>query len=303
MSKEVFKRWNWSTQAQFVWHGERRKRSAGDGCLALRAIWESWYKKRKEKAWLVQIQFSRRENLCRSLPLFVRYRQKSYEEFEEAPGRKRRSAQSAWQSWPPTAQHTPVSWCWALCCFYQKVQWRFWSPHPAPLHGRAEMPPVYLPASKTYKSVHAEYVAACQNMRRRAAGISVFRSIWRSCFPHIKFFDCTHWCVSEVWAAAAVCDGCVRQWREVGCSWHVHGTCSPVREGTGMLQCRNPRRTCWVARASSTNCTPIPTLLPAPQSSALHFWFCPASHPSPHVPSTRSPLFQNTPESSTLWSL
>ena len=71
--------------------------------------------------------------------------------------------------------------------FIKRYSEDFGLPHPAPLHGRAEMPPVYLPASKTYKSVHAEYVAACQNMHRRAAGISVFRSIWRSCFPHIKF--------------------------------------------------------------------------------------------------------------------
>ena len=73
--------------------------------------------------------------------------------------------------------------------FIKSCSEEFGLPHPAPLHGRAEMPPVYLPASKTNKSVHAEYVAACQTMHRRAAGISVFRSIWRSCFPHINLLN------------------------------------------------------------------------------------------------------------------
>ena len=65
----------------------------------------------------------------------------------------------------------------------------FGLPHTAPLHGRADMPPVYLPASKTSKSVHAEYVAVYGTAKHRAAGVSVFRSIWHSCFPHVQFMS------------------------------------------------------------------------------------------------------------------
>ena len=48
------------------------------------------------------------------------------------------------------------------------------------------LPPTYLPASKTIKSIHAEYVASCTALGVRAAGVSVFRSIWTACLPHIK---------------------------------------------------------------------------------------------------------------------
>ena len=67
----------------------------------------------------------------------------------------------------------------------------FGIPHPAPLHGRDAMPPTYLPASKTVKSVHADYVASCraENDRAHFARISVFRSIWKSCFPHLQIMS------------------------------------------------------------------------------------------------------------------
>eukprot|EP00117_Sycon_ciliatum_P049536 scpid43066/ scgid1282/ len=34
-------------------------------------------------------------------------------------------------------------------------------PHPAPLRGRDDAPPVFLPATQTYKSVHALYKESC----------------------------------------------------------------------------------------------------------------------------------------------
>lgn len=71
-------------------------------------------------------------------------------------------------------------------------------PHPAPLHGRDEMPPTYLPASMMYKSIHAEYAVSCTQATCRAAGLTVFRHIWRSCFAHVKIMtartDVCHRC-------------------------------------------------------------------------------------------------------------
>lgn len=63
----------------------------------------------------------------------------------------------------------------------------FGLPHPAPLHGRDGMPPVFLPASQNFKSVHRMYVAACQPLEMKAVGISSFRAIWHHCLPHIRF--------------------------------------------------------------------------------------------------------------------
>ena len=76
-------------------------------------------------------------------------------------------------------------------------------PHPAPLHGRADMPPTYLPASKTIKSMHAEYVASCTALGVRAAGVSVFRSIWTACLPHIKSCRQELMCVPSVRSTGA----------------------------------------------------------------------------------------------------
>ena len=63
----------------------------------------------------------------------------------------------------------------------------FGIPHPAPLHGRADMPPIFLPASQTVKSVHTSYVECCATSGHRAAGVSAFRDIWKQCLPHIRF--------------------------------------------------------------------------------------------------------------------
>ena len=53
------------------------------------------------------------------------------------------------------------------------------------------MPPTYLPASKTVKAIHAEYVASCraENDQVRVARISVFRNIWKSCSPHVQIMS------------------------------------------------------------------------------------------------------------------
>ena len=56
-------------------------------------------------------------------------------------------------------------------------------PQPAPLRGRDDQPPVYLPASSNYKSVHIEYVTACGN-EIRPLGLTSFREVWHQCFKH-----------------------------------------------------------------------------------------------------------------------
>ena len=60
-------------------------------------------------------------------------------------------------------------------------------PHPAPLRGRDDVPPVFLPAHQTYKEVHAEFVALCKSEGWRAIAESTFHSIWHQCLPHIRF--------------------------------------------------------------------------------------------------------------------
>lgn len=62
-------------------------------------------------------------------------------------------------------------------------------PYPAPTHGRAAKPPVYLPASESYKSMHKTYISVSQEQSVRHTGKSTFISIWKACLPHIKFMD------------------------------------------------------------------------------------------------------------------
>ena len=68
-------------------------------------------------------------------------------------------------------------------------------PQPAAPRGRAEIPPIYLPASQNFKTVHIHYVSACSESGRRHVGYDVFRSVWHQCMPHIHFMTpCTDVC-------------------------------------------------------------------------------------------------------------
>ena len=89
--------------------------------------------------------------------------------------------------------------------FIDNFATEFGIPHPAPLHGRSDAPPVFLPAAETYKSVHAKYVESCIHAERRAAGMSLFCSIWKQCLPHIKFMS----------PRSDVCDACEKNRRRV----------------------------------------------------------------------------------------
>ena len=63
----------------------------------------------------------------------------------------------------------------------------FGIPHPAPLRGRDDTPPIFLPASQTYKSVHADFCDCCHKEGKKFVSLSTFRSIWHQTLPHIKF--------------------------------------------------------------------------------------------------------------------
>jgi hypothetical protein len=60
-------------------------------------------------------------------------------------------------------------------------------PQPAAPRGRADMPPTYLPASQNFKTVHAQYVAACVSTSNQHVGYSLFKSVWHQCMPHVRF--------------------------------------------------------------------------------------------------------------------
>ena len=82
---------------------------------------------------------------------------------------------------------------------------RYGIPHPAPLRGRAEDPPVFLPASQNFKAVHKLYVASCQEVNIRSMAITAFRSVWHQCLPSVRFMT----------PRTDVCDRCERFRRQV----------------------------------------------------------------------------------------
>ena len=62
-------------------------------------------------------------------------------------------------------------------------------PQPAARSGRAETPPIYLPASQNYKIVHQRYVKASmeQDPARRIMEYRSFVDVWHKCMPQVKF--------------------------------------------------------------------------------------------------------------------
>ena len=75
--------------------------------------------------------------------------------------------------------------------FLKSYAEEFGIPHPAPLHGRVSMPPVYLPASKTIQAIHADYVFSCcaEGPDVCCVRITAFRSVWKACLPHLKIMS------------------------------------------------------------------------------------------------------------------
>ena len=64
-------------------------------------------------------------------------------------------------------------------------------PMPAAPHGRDNHPPIYLPASETKLVVFNKYVEACNSYTpvRKSVGLTLFKSIWLSCLPHIRLME------------------------------------------------------------------------------------------------------------------
>ena len=85
-----------------------------------------------------------------------------------------------------------------LVVFLKRYAEMYGIPHPAPLRGRDGVPPVFLPAQKTYKDIHKDYVEACTQTDTRAVAMTSFRTIWNQCLPHIKLMS----------VRSDVCDKC-----------------------------------------------------------------------------------------------
>ena len=62
-------------------------------------------------------------------------------------------------------------------------------PQPAARSGRADTPPIYLPASQNFKIVHQFYVKAAmeQDPSRRVMEYRSFVDVWHKCMPQVKF--------------------------------------------------------------------------------------------------------------------
>ncbi|XP_069140941.1 uncharacterized protein [Argopecten irradians] len=63
-------------------------------------------------------------------------------------------------------------------------------PQPAAPRGRDSFPPIYLPGSDTYISVHKKYTQVCLETGNRCLSETTFRRIWHQCLPHIQFMSC-----------------------------------------------------------------------------------------------------------------
>ncbi|XP_033739923.1 uncharacterized protein LOC117327181 isoform X1 [Pecten maximus] len=63
-------------------------------------------------------------------------------------------------------------------------------PQPAAPRGRDSFPPIYLPGSETYLSVHKKYSQVCIETENRCLSETTFRRIWHQCLPHIQFMSC-----------------------------------------------------------------------------------------------------------------
>ena len=65
-------------------------------------------------------------------------------------------------------------------CAYAEI---FGKPQPAARYGRATNPPIYLPASNNYKSVHSKYIEVCmaKDPHARFLKYKPFVSIWKRC--------------------------------------------------------------------------------------------------------------------------
>ena len=56
--------------------------------------------------------------------------------------------------------------------FVQNDAERYGITHPATMRGRADDPPIFLPASQNFKSVHTKYVASCLSANIRSLAIA-----------------------------------------------------------------------------------------------------------------------------------
>ena len=70
-------------------------------------------------------------------------------------------------------------------------------PQPSARRGRADIPPVYLPASHNYKTVHDIYVKSVmeKDASQRVMQYRSFIDVWHKCIPEVQFMTpCTDVC-------------------------------------------------------------------------------------------------------------
>ena len=74
----------------------------------------------------------------------------------------------------------------------------FGLPQQAARRGRASTPPVFLPASEGYNTVHHKYVEACVASGKQAAKDHSFHQIWLVCATY-PIHDTPYWCLPALW--------------------------------------------------------------------------------------------------------
>ena len=170
----------------------------------------------------------------------------------------------------------------------------FGLPHPAPTHGRAGMPPTYLPAPETVKSVHTKYSVACTAEESRVGSYTTFRRIWRSCFPHIKFMT----------RRTDVCPKCEAHRNAVMAAREEAEKLEAVREFTAHIDAVQAERNFYrdATKASHQELSLLPTVPapPCPPCSQplrdVHYTFDFAQQvPLPHMAWQPGPLYFKTP--------
>ena len=101
---------------------------------------------REKKAHVFQLFFSSRAHLCWSFPSHLWYRAKGPENFEKAPAQKWSSSSQTWKLGKTTFPLHAIKFNDVSRCvqFLKSYAEEFGIPHPALLHSRDSIPPVYL---------------------------------------------------------------------------------------------------------------------------------------------------------------
>ena len=153
--------------------------------------------------------------------------------------------------------------------------------HAAPLQGRDAMPRVFLPASKTVKDIHAEHVVPClaNDNKVRVASISVFRYIWKSCFPHVEIMSvCTDVCAKCEKDRQSVSSAVGNLENKPHMVWlNLHWICRMLKLSVRIIR-RQLKRRILISVTITLFFHLLPSFSPSSvKSSSLYFRFWPAA--------------------------